>query len=124
HPGLVYSEAGFIHQVHGGAFDFNRFTHLGHRRLWRFFDEVDSGAQRGPGTPLLSSAEYFFRAFAGESRLLRTAIAHAVALFGFWVKYLDDFLVRRPGGIDAASRPFFLGAQGPTPVPAPPVGAG
>jgi SAM-dependent methyltransferase len=115
--GLVYSEAGFIQQVHGGAFDFNRFTHLGHRRLWRYFDEVDSGAQRGPGTALLWSTEYFFRAFVGESRILRAVIAHAVALFGFWVKYLDDFLVRRPGGIDAASRTFFLGTRRETPVP-------
>jgi SAM-dependent methyltransferase/uncharacterized protein YbaR (Trm112 family) len=117
HHGLVYSEAGFIRQVHVGAFDFNRFTHLGHRRLWRYFDEVDSGAQRGPGTALLWSTEYFFRAFAGENRILRATVARAVALFGFWVKYLDEFLVRRPGGIDAASRTFFLGTKRETPVP-------
>ena len=115
--GLVYSEAGFIRQVHGGAFDFNRFTHLGHRRLWRYFDEVDSGAQRGPGTALLFSTDHFLRAFVGESRMLRATIARAVALFGFWVKYLDDFLVRRPGGIDAAARTFFLGTKRETPVP-------
>jgi SAM-dependent methyltransferase/uncharacterized protein YbaR (Trm112 family) len=115
--GLVYSEAGFMQQVHTGAFDFNRFTHLGHRRLWRFFDEVDSGAQCGPGMALLWSIEYFLRAFVGESRVLGALTERAVALGGFWVKYLDDLLVRRPGGIDAASGTFFLGTRRETPVP-------
>jgi SAM-dependent methyltransferase len=115
--GLVYSEAGFIKQVHAGAFDFNRFTLLGHRRLWQFFDEVDSGANCGPGMALLWSTEYFLRAFAGESRLLRAIIGRGVALGGFWLKYLDGFLVRRPGGIDAAAGTFFLGARRESPVP-------
>ena len=115
--GLVYSEAGFIKQVHAGAFDFNRFTHLGHRRLWQFFDEVDSGAHCGPGVALLWSTEYFLRALAGESRVLRAIIARGVALGGFWLKYVDGFLVRRPGGIDAAAGTFFLGARREWPVP-------
>jgi SAM-dependent methyltransferase/uncharacterized protein YbaR (Trm112 family) len=115
--GLVYSEAGFMQQAHTGAFDFNRFTHLGHRRLWRFFDEVDSGAQCGPAMAMLWSIEYFLRAFVGESRVLGAITERAVALCGFWVKYLDDFLVRRPGGIDAASGTFFLGTRRETPVP-------
>jgi uncharacterized protein YbaR (Trm112 family)/SAM-dependent methyltransferase len=115
--GLVYSEAGFMQQAHTGAFDFNRFTHLGHRRLWRCFDEVDSGAQCGPGMALLWSIEYFIRAFVGEVRVLAAVAERAVALAGFWVKYLDDFLVRRPGGIDAASGTYFLGTRRDTPVP-------
>jgi SAM-dependent methyltransferase len=115
--GLVYSEAGFMQQGHIGAFDFNRFTHLGHRRLWRFFDEVDSGAQCGPGMAMLWSIEYFLRAFVGESRALGAISQRMVALAGFWLKYLDGYLVRRPGGIDAASGTFFLGTRRETPVP-------
>ena len=115
--GLVYSEVGFMQQVHAGAFDFNRFTHLGHRRLWRYFNEVYSGAQCGPGMALLWSTEYFLRAFAGESAPLRAVVARAVALAGFWVKYLDHLLVRLPGGVDAASGTFFLGSRRETPVP-------
>lgn len=115
--GLVYSEAGFVRQTDTGAFDFNRFTHLGHRRLWRYFDEVDSGAQSGPGSALLWSVEHFLRSILGESRVLRTGIKHLVALGGFWLKYLDHLLVRRPGGIDAASGTFFLGTRRATPVP-------
>jgi hypothetical protein len=115
--GLVYSEAGFVRQVDAGAFDFNRFTHLGHRRLWRFFDEVDSGAQCGPGTALLWSTEYFLRAFVGESRPMRAAVERVVALAGFWLKYVDLILAKRPGGFDAAAGTFFLGARRTTPVP-------
>jgi SAM-dependent methyltransferase len=114
--GLVYSEAGFVRQTDAGAFDFNRFTHLGHRRLWRYFDEIDSGAQSGPATALLWSVEHLFRSFVGESRLLRAAVKRIVALAGFWLKYLDHLLVRRPGGIDAASGTFFLGTRRETPV--------
>jgi SAM-dependent methyltransferase/uncharacterized protein YbaR (Trm112 family) len=115
--GLVYSEAGFVRQAHAGALDFNRFTHLGHRRVWRFFDEVDSGAQCGPGTAMMWSVEYFIRAFLGESRALAALAGRVVALAGFWLKYLDRLLVRRPGGIDAASGTYFLGARRETPVP-------
>jgi uncharacterized protein YbaR (Trm112 family) len=114
--GLVYSEAGFVRQTDAGALDFNRFTHLGHRRLWRYFDEIDSGAQSGPATALLWSVEHFFRSFLGGSRLLRAGIKRIVAFAGFWLKYLDHLLVRRPGGIDAASGTFFLGTRRETPV--------
>ena len=47
--GIVYSETPFMQQVHMGRYDFTRFTHLGHRRLFRNFSEVDSGAVCGPG---------------------------------------------------------------------------
>ncbi len=50
--GIVYAETPFMQQVHEGAYDFTRFTHLGHRRLWRDFDELDSGVACGPGMAL------------------------------------------------------------------------
>ena len=62
--GLVYSEIPFMQQVHGGKYDFTRFTLLGHRRLYRCFDEVRSGAQGGPGMALAWSLWYFMRALA------------------------------------------------------------
>jgi SAM-dependent methyltransferase/uncharacterized protein YbaR (Trm112 family) len=115
--GFVYSEAPFIQQVHEGAYDFNRFTQLGHRRLWRQFDELRSGAQCGPGMALLWSVEYFLQAFAGDRRLVRGLISRLVTLGGFWLKYTDDFLARRPAGVDAASGTFFLGRRREDPIP-------
>jgi SAM-dependent methyltransferase/uncharacterized protein YbaR (Trm112 family) len=109
--GLVYSEAPFVQQVTEGALDFHRFTHLGHRRLWRHFDEISSGAQCGPGMALLWSLQYFAQAFVGTRRVTRALVGRIVLLGAFWLKYLDDFLVSTPGGIDAASGTFFLGRR-------------
>ena len=47
--GWVYAETPFIQQVHLQRNHYTRFTHLGHRRLFRHFVQVDSGACAGPG---------------------------------------------------------------------------
>lgn len=107
--GYVYSEVPFMQQVHEGAFDFTRFTQLGHRRLWRRFDELRSGAQGGPGMALAWSISYFLRASL-PPRLWALA-DRAGSLGFFWLKYFDGWLVRRPGGLDAASGTFFLGRR-------------
>ena len=50
--GLVYADTPFMQQVHMGRYDFTRFTYLGHRRLFRKFEEIDSGAVSGPAMAL------------------------------------------------------------------------
>lgn len=112
--GYVYSEVPFMQQVHLGAFDFTRFTLLGHRRLWRYFDEIGAGAQGGPGMALIWSIQYFARAFV--PRRLWAAADRLASLCFFWLKYVDDYLVRTPGGVDAASGTFFLGRRRVEPV--------
>ncbi len=62
--GLIYAETPFMQQVHEGAYDFTRFTYLGHRRLWRDFEEIDSGIACGPGMALAWSWRYFLTSFA------------------------------------------------------------
>ena len=57
--GFVYAETPFMQQVHEGAYDFTRFTHLGHRRLFRDFDEVASGVACGPGMAWLGPGSIF-----------------------------------------------------------------
>jgi uncharacterized protein YbaR (Trm112 family) len=95
--------------VQGGAFDFTRFTHLGHRRLWRRFDEISSGADTGPGMALAWSIWFFVRALLPR-RLGRLADLVVPLLF-FWLKYLDPWLVYRPAALDAASGTYFLGSR-------------
>ncbi len=112
--GYVYSEVPFIQQVHLGAFDFTRFTLLGHRRLWRHFDEIRSGAHGGPGMALTWSIMYFLRGLL-PARLLLIA-DRVTSLTFFWLKYLDGILVTRPSGIDAASGTFFLGKRRSAPI--------
>jgi uncharacterized protein YbaR (Trm112 family)/SAM-dependent methyltransferase len=108
--GVVYAETPFMQQVHGGRYDFTRFTHLGHRRLFRRFEEIDSGAVCGPGMALAWSYQYFLTSFA-TSRFL-SALARIFAnLTSFHLKYFDRYLINKPGTLDAASGYYFMGRK-------------
>jgi SAM-dependent methyltransferase len=113
--GLVYAETPFMQQVHMRQFDFTRFTHLGHRRLFRFFDELGSGPVTGPGSALAWSYTYFLRS------LVRTrAVSQFLAMFGrftsFFFKYVDYFIIDKPGSYDAAAGMYFIGRKTQTPL--------
>jgi ubiquinone/menaquinone biosynthesis C-methylase UbiE len=108
--GLVYAETPFMQQVHGRQYDFTRFTHLGHRRLFRRFDEIDSGVMCGPGMALAWSYQYFLLSFA-KSRTTRALIRLFSGLTAFYLKYFDRWLVNRAGAFDAASGCYFLGRR-------------
>ncbi len=108
--GLVYAETPFMQQVHGGEYDFTRFTYLGHRRLFRGFSEIASGAVCGPGMALAWSVQYFLLSFVNSS-LWRLGIKALTRLTLFWLKYFDYYLIDKPGALDAASGMYFLGAR-------------
>jgi SAM-dependent methyltransferase len=107
--GFVYSELPFMQQVHEGAYDFTRYTHSGHRRLFRHFDEIDSGIVAGPATALLWAVEHFCLAVAGGRSRRRIAVKLAVRGLLFWLKHLDRVLARRAAAYDGASCTYFLG---------------
>jgi SAM-dependent methyltransferase len=108
--GIVYAETPFMQQVHAGAHDFQRFTHLGHRRLFRNFDELDSGAACGPATALAWSFTYLLQSFARTQRQRRVARAVGI-LASYPLRYLDPMLIDRAATLDAASAVYFLGAK-------------
>lgn len=108
--GLVYAETPFMQQVHGGAYDFTRFTHLGHRRLFRRFDELESGAMCGPGMALAWSWQYFLTSFTA-SGTLRLFIRLFAGLTSFFFKYFDPILIDKPGTFDCASGYYFMGRK-------------
>jgi SAM-dependent methyltransferase len=109
--GLVYAEIPFMQQVHAGRYDFTRFTHLGLRRLFRRFEEIDSGAVGGPGMALAWSYTYLLRSFTESPLLVR--IMDALARFtSFYIKYLDYLLIDKAGSLDAASGYYFFGRKG------------
>jgi uncharacterized protein YbaR (Trm112 family) len=108
--GLVYSETPFMQQVHMGRYDFTRFTHLGHRRLFNKFEEIDSGAACGPGTALAWSYQYFLRSFV-ISRTLQSAIRVFSSFTSFYLKYFDYYLIDKPGVFDAAAGYYFMGRK-------------
>jgi SAM-dependent methyltransferase len=113
--GLVYAETAFIQQVHAGRHDFCRFTPVGHRRLFRGFEQLAAGAAAGPAVALAWAWQHFLLSFTGTrtGRALATVVA---ALTAFWLKYLDAVLRERPAALDAASALFFLGARRKTPL--------
>ena len=107
--GLVYAESPFLYPVHEGRYDFTRFTQRGHRRLFRHFHEIESGPVQGPGTMLGVAYKYFLRSFA-RSRTTAAFVHVFASLTGFWLKYLDWFLVG-PRANEAATGFYFLGRR-------------
>jgi len=114
--GLVYAETPFMQQVHGGRLDFTRFTHLGHRRLFRRFAEITSGAVCGPGMALAWAWESFLASFS-ESRRTRLLLVAFARLTSFYLKYFDHVLVEKKGTYDAASAFYFLGQKSERTLP-------
>lgn len=108
--GLVYAEIPFMQQVHGGRYDFTRFTHLGHRRLFRRFEAIDCGALCGPAMALAWSYRYFLLSFV-TTPILRRFIGVFARLTSFYLAYLDYLLIDKPGTLDAASAYYFMGRK-------------
>lgn len=108
--GHVYSDTPFMQQVHSGRYDFGRFSHLGHRRLFRQFTEIESGASCGAGTVLAWSYCYFLQSFFSNQTLGQVGWAFG-SLTGFWLKYFDYFFIDKPTAFDAASSYYFLGKR-------------
>lgn len=108
--GVVYSETPFMQQVHLGRYDFTRFTHLGHQRLFRNFTEVASGPVCGSGMALAWSYQYFLLSFV-KSTAARALMKVIARLTGFWLKYFDYLTIDRAGSYDAASGYYFLGTK-------------
>lgn len=108
--GLVYADTPFMQQVHMRQYDFTRFTALGHRRLFRRFEEIYSGISCGPGMALSWSYQYFLLSFT-TSFILRKLIIYFVSLTSFFLKYFDPYLIKKAGSQDAASSYYFVGKK-------------
>ena len=108
--GVVYAETSFLQQVHEAAFDFVRFTHSGHRWLFREFEEIQSGAADGPGYVMVWSIRYLARGLA------RTKLAGiAVAMAMLWIRLFDK-LIPAAFAIDGTSAVFFIGRKAGRPL--------
>jgi len=108
--GLVYAETPFMQQVHEGRYDFTRFTHLGHRRLFRRFEEIASGPVCGTGMALAWAYRHFLVSLS-DSPTIRNFMDRFARLTSFYLKYLDDFSIRNSGSFDSASANYFIGRK-------------
>tara|TARA_B100000886_G_scaffold234174_1_gene163726 strand:+ start:414 stop:1151 length:738 start_codon:yes stop_codon:yes gene_type:complete len=104
--GVVYAETPFMQQVHEGAYDFNRYSPLGHRYLFKKFEMIRLGGLGGPEIVLAWSIRYFVWSIV-RSRLIGK-------LFGLIFSVLlrpFSFLISKQSLFDSPSGSFFLGRK-------------
>jgi hypothetical protein len=99
-----------MQQVHLGAYDFTRFTYVGHRRLFRRFEELRSGVANGPAMALAWAFEHFVAAFAIKART-RAALRSLARIVIFPLIQFDRILARRPAAYSCASAYYFFGRK-------------
>jgi SAM-dependent methyltransferase len=108
---VLYAETPFMQQVHGGAYDFTRFSLLGHRRLFRSFSEIASGAVSGPATAMAWSWEYLLVALVPWKGMRGVMRAFARLTSALPLRMLDRIIVDRDAALDGASGFYFLGRK-------------
>ena len=105
-----------MQQVHGGAYDFTRYTRSGHRKLFQAFTEIKSGVTAGSGTALGWSYEYFLLALFGHTNMLRLFVKLFSRFTGFWIKYFDYLTRINKRDPDGASGFYFIGQKSETQI--------
>lgn len=108
--GFVYAITPFMQQVHMGRYDFTRFTHLGHRRLFRRFDEERSGVANAQATALAWSIERYFAGFS-DNPLIYSRMRTLARFVGLPFLLFDRMMAGKRGAFDAASAYYFFGRK-------------
>jgi len=109
--GIVYAKTPFMQQVHEGAYDFTRFTVLGHRYLFKQFESIKIGGNKGVGTALTWSIRYFVWGVFRNRRLAQII----ASLVGLPLRLLEKFADKR-SLFDTSSGVFFLGKKSTTQI--------
>jgi len=113
--GYMMAATPFLQPVHMGAYDFTRFTYLGHRRLFRFFDDIQSGMYGGPAY----SAIHLLRSLAisvSDRARLRSVLRLAALLVTYPMRHADRFLFRTESAYNSACAFYFFGQKRDGPI--------
>jgi SAM-dependent methyltransferase len=113
--GRVFAETPFLQPVHMGAYDFTRFTPLGHRRLFRHFAEIESGMALGPGAVAGWSVRMVLSNLH-PAPWFRAAMSLFALVLSVPLKLLDYILRRNPASRDGAGGVYFYGSKSLTPI--------
>jgi len=114
--GCVYAATPFLQAVHMGAYDFTRFTYLGHRRLFRWFGDEESGMALGPGAALAWSVRYFLTSLT-DRKWLKGGLSLLGLMLSLPIKLADYFTRSKASAIDGAAGVFFFGPKNNKPLP-------
>jgi SAM-dependent methyltransferase len=106
--GLVYAETPFMQQVHEGAYDFTRYTVTGHRYLFRSFEAIRFGGNKGAEVAMAWSIKYLTWAVF-RSRSFARMIG---LLAGIFLRPLR-FVTSEKSLFDSSSGVYFLGKKTP-----------
>lgn len=109
--GYVYAETPFMQQVHSGAYDFTRFTVLGHRYLFRDFKMISIGGTVGAHVVLRWSLRSFTRAIFPNKILFKLS-----DIFWGLILWPFKYLIRASSLYDSASGSYFFGQKSNTRV--------
>ena len=109
--GVVYSETPFLQAVHEGAYDFTRFTVLGHRNLFNYFKSIDYGPLNGIEASLPWICKQLMLSIFGSNRIIRVVSA-IVFLLLKPLKYVEPNQNR----FDSCAASYFLGRKSPSKI--------
>ncbi len=104
--GIVYSETPFMQQVHEGAYDFTRYTVLGHRYLFKNFSTISIGGDKGAGVVMTWSFKYFLWALLRNKRIASILSIPFAVIFRILEKICDKRSL-----FDLSSGVYFLGKK-------------
>ncbi|MEO8895721.1 MAG: methyltransferase domain-containing protein [Rhizomicrobium sp.] len=114
--GFVMAVTPFLQPVHMGAYDFTRFTYLGHRRLFRHFDDIQSGPCGGP----VYSWIHLFRNILlslSDNHKIQSAMRFIGLLLTYPVRWLEKIFPRTQTAYNSACAFYFLGRLREQPIP-------
>jgi SAM-dependent methyltransferase len=108
--GKVFAVTPFLQPVHMGAYDFTRYTLLGHRRLFRRFHEDRSGMAVGPAAVAGLSLRSLLLSFSNNKTYRRVANLVGIVV-SMPIKALDYFTRNSRSSLDGAGGVFFFGQK-------------
>jgi SAM-dependent methyltransferase len=114
--GFVIAVTPFLQPVHMGAYDFTRFTYLGHRRLFRYFDDIQSGMCGGP---VYSWIHLFRNALLSlsDDHKIQSVMRFIGLLVTYPMRSLERIFPKTQTAYNSACAFYFLGRLREQPIP-------
>lgn len=103
--GIVYAETPFLQESHEEPYDFTRFTELGHRWLFKNFEQIHRKVNGGPGLTLYWSIRSVVRAIMGNK-----FVTNLISL-PFIFLSLIDYIIPENRKIKGANGFIFIGKK-------------